>query len=211
MTPLRAEWTTYANLDDYFDLSLDTLLNTPNRMAVINPEWEKASEEERTNGSIDRALIRLPGCMVTLDNMPLTLNVSTGQKSKSDKKYSGHAADIADLLEKKGLKGKWAQELIEENRELGRVKADESKQSSLRGKKRGRQVSTKFNKVGTLVIGCKADGDPYIPPIILRSSKLAREHTSEEWTHSTIASWIPETSLPSWALLYSADSPERIT
>ena len=45
------------------------------------------------------------------------------------------------------------------------------------GNDRARQVSTKFNKVGTLVMGCKADGDPYIPLVIVRSANLAKEHS----------------------------------
>ena len=77
MTHLRAEWTTFANLKDYFDMCLKSLVNTANRVDVLNPECEAATEEERKDGRIDRCIVRLPGATGTLDEMPLTLNVST--------------------------------------------------------------------------------------------------------------------------------------
>jgi hypothetical protein len=177
MTPLRAEWTTFANLKDYFDICLKALVESVNRIAVLNPEWEKATEEEQANGFVDRALIRLPDCMGTLDEMPLTLNVSTGQKSKSDKKFGGYLADIADLTLKEGMMMEWAVALRDEQNALCKVKGATRKQTNLRGTQRMRSRSTKFNKVGTLVMGSKGNGDGYIPLIIIRSAKLAKEHT----------------------------------
>jgi hypothetical protein len=177
MTPLRAQWTTFANIEEYFYISLKCLVETPNRVAVLNPDWETATEEERATGAIDRALARLPGCMGTIDEMPLTLNVSTGHKSKSDKKFTGSLSGVAHYLKEKGVTADWAKSLMKQEEYLGKVKAEPSKLSGLRGNDRARQVSTKFNKVGTLVMGCKADGDRYIPLVIVRSANLAKEHS----------------------------------
>jgi hypothetical protein len=177
MTHLRAEWTTFANLKDYFDVSMQALVDSVNKIAMVNPEWDKATEKEKDEGAVDRILIRLPGCMGTLDEMPLTLNVSTGQKSKSDKKFGGHLVDIADLTLEEGMMAEWAVQLREEQHQLGKVEGESSKKTGLRGKQRMRCRSTKQNKVGTLVMGSMANGDPYIPLVIVRSAKLAKEHT----------------------------------
>ena len=99
-------------------------------------EGEGASEEDRNEGKIDRATTRLPGCMGTLGEMPLTLNVSTGQQSRSDKKLGGCLADIADLTPQEGMMADWAVELRREQDKLGKVKGDDCKQSGLRGKGR---------------------------------------------------------------------------
>jgi hypothetical protein len=114
MTHLRAEWTTHANLKDYFDVSMKALVDSVNRIALVNPEWDAATTEEQDQGAVDRTLMRLPGCMGTLDEMPLTLNVSTGQKPHSDKKFGGHLADIADLAMEAGMMAEWAVQLREE-------------------------------------------------------------------------------------------------
>ena len=114
MTHLRAEWTTHANLKDYFDVSMKALVDSVNRIALVNPEWDAATTEEQDQGAVDRTLMRLPGCMGTLDEMPLTLNVSTGQKPHSDKKFGGHLADIADLALEAGMMAEWAVQLREE-------------------------------------------------------------------------------------------------
>ena len=58
MTPLRAEWTTFANIKDWYDISAQTMLDTPNQIAVANPAWDKASVVEQESGEIDRLLIR---------------------------------------------------------------------------------------------------------------------------------------------------------
>ncbi len=34
MTPLRAQWTTFANIDEYFDISLKCLVETPNQTTL---------------------------------------------------------------------------------------------------------------------------------------------------------------------------------
>ena len=177
MTHLRAEWTTFANLQDYFGISLKALVETANKVAVLNPEYEAATEEERKDGRIDRCLIRMPGAMGTLDEMPLTLNVSTGQKSRSDKKFGGSVADIADLTLAEGMVMEWAVALRELDGDLDKAKGNDGSKSKLRGDRRIRQRTSKFNKVGTLVMGSKGNGDPYIPLVILRSAKLAKEHT----------------------------------
>ena len=177
MTHLRAEWTTFANLKDYFDTCLKSLVNTVNRIAVLNPECEAATEEERKDGRIDRCIIRLPGAMGTLDEMPLTLNVSTGQQSRSDKKFGGFLADIADLTLEEGMMMEWAVALRELDGDLNKAKGNTGNKSKLRGDQRMRQRTSKFNKVGTLVMGSKGNGDPCIPLVILRSAKLAKEHT----------------------------------
>ena len=148
-----------------------------NKIAVPNPEWGSATEDEKQRGAVDRALIRLPGCMGTMGEMPLALNVNTGQKPKSDKKFSGHLADIADLIMEEGVTAQWAVDLTKKEAALSKTKAGSSKKTKLRGKKRARVRSTKFNKVGTLVMGSIANGDPYIPLVIVRSAKLAKEHT----------------------------------
>jgi len=83
---------------------------------------------------------------------------------------------IADAAKELGITSKWAQDAIDAEEAFPKVKTS-TKLSSLRGKGRARQVTTKFNKVGTLVMGCMANGDPYIPLIIVRSAKLAKEHT----------------------------------
>ena len=177
MTHLRVEWTTFANLKGYFDTCLKSLVNTVNRIAVLNPEHEAATEEERKDGRIDRCIMRLPGAMGTLDEMPLTLNVSTGQQSRSDKKFGGFLADIADLTLEEGMMMEWAVVLRELDGDLNKAKGNTGNKSKLRGDQRMRQRTSKFNKVGTLVMGSKGNGDPCIPLVILRSAKLAKEHT----------------------------------
>ena len=177
MTPLRAEWTTFANLQDYFDICRKSLLETANEVAVLNPEYEAATEEERKDGRVDRCLIRIPGAMGTLDEMPLTLNVPTGQQPRSDKKFGGCVQDIADLTLTEGMMTEWAVALRESEGELNKAKGNNGNKSKLRGDGRMRQRTTKFNKVGTLVMGSKGNGDPYIPLVIIRSAKLAKEHT----------------------------------
>ncbi len=97
MTPWRAEWTTFANIKDWYDISAQTMLDTPNQIAVTNPAWDKASVVEQESGEIDRLFIRRTDCMGSLDEMPLSLNVSTGQKSKSDKKISAYVVDVAEM------------------------------------------------------------------------------------------------------------------
>ncbi len=155
MTPLRAEWTTYANLDDYFNMCRDVYLNTPNSIAVKNPAWEAASPEARETGSIEEILILRPDCLGSLDEMPFSLNMNTGQKSKSDKKISGILA---------------GQIVFGENKE-------ENTGSMLRGVMRGRQRTTKFNKLGTVVAGCKANGEPYVPLLIVKASHMHGEYS----------------------------------
>jgi hypothetical protein len=177
MTPLRADLTTFANIKDFFDISLKAMVESVNRIAVVNPEYELATDEEKDKGAVDRILIRLPACMGTMDEMPLTLNVNTGQ---SDKKFSGYGADIADIILSEGITATWAVDFVDaaRNGRKGPILCeDNSKKSTLRGGKRARVRSTKFNKVGTLVMGSIANGDPYIPLIIIRSAKLAKEHT----------------------------------
>ena len=129
MGHLRAEWTTFANLNDYFDVCRDVYLQTPNKIAVKNPAWDKATKEERAAKLTDEILIRRTDCLGSLDEMPFTLNMNTGQKSKSDKKLSG---------------------ILEGAIEFGELTAAAS---GLRGKRRGRQRTTKFNKLGTVVAG----------------------------------------------------------
>ncbi len=74
--------------------------------------------------------------MGTLDEMPLTLNVSTGQKSKSYKKFRGYLADIADLTLKEGMMMGWAVALRDEQNALCKVKGAACKQTNLRGTQR---------------------------------------------------------------------------
>ncbi len=59
MTPLRAECATFANLKDYFDICLKALVESVNRIAVLNPEWQNVTEEEQANGSVDREMAHL--------------------------------------------------------------------------------------------------------------------------------------------------------
>jgi hypothetical protein len=148
MTHLRAEWATCANLKGCFDVSMKALVDSVNRTAVVNPEWDAATTEEQDQGAVDRTLTRLPGCVGTLDEMPLTLNVSTGQKPHSDKKFGGHLVDIADLALEAGMMAEWAVQLREEQHQLGKVEGDSSKKTGFRGKKRVRCRSTKHDKVG---------------------------------------------------------------
>jgi hypothetical protein len=72
---LRAEWTTFANIQDYFDIVLKALTEIANQIAVINPECATATKEQKESGAVDRMLVRLPGQMGCMDEMPLTLNV----------------------------------------------------------------------------------------------------------------------------------------
>jgi hypothetical protein len=152
MTHLRAEWTTYANLDHYFDMCRDVYLNTNNHIAVSNPAWNKATPEERQAKGIDEILIRRPDCLGSLDEMPFSLNMNTGQKSRSDKKLCG---------------------ILEGQLMFGQVRPGQT--SGLRGLRRGRQRTTKHNKLGTVVAGAKANGEPYPPLLIVKASLMHLE------------------------------------
>jgi hypothetical protein len=60
-------------------------LGTVKQIAIKTPAWERASVEEREKGGIDEILIRRPDCLGSLDEMPFSVDMNTGQKSKSDK------------------------------------------------------------------------------------------------------------------------------
>ena len=100
-----------------------------------------------------------------MDEMPLTLNVNTGRKFKSDKKPSGYCADIVDMILSEGITATWAVDFVDKARkgsngptlsqdeDTGRngptlsEDEDTSKKSKLRGGKRARVIVRSSDKI----------------------------------------------------------------
>jgi hypothetical protein len=131
----------------------DVYLNTNNHIAVSNPAWNKATPEERQAKGIDEILIRRPDCLGSMDEMPFSLNMNTGQKSRSDKKLCG---------------------ILEGQLMFGQVRPGQT--SGLRGLRRGRQRTSKHNKLGTVVAGAKANGEAYPPLLIVKAALMHLEY-----------------------------------
>ena len=55
----RIEWTTFANINHYYDVCRDTYLEA--KVAAKNPAWEVASQEDRDAGKVDVIIIEKPG------------------------------------------------------------------------------------------------------------------------------------------------------
>jgi hypothetical protein len=141
MTHDRAEWCTWANIEDYFGIIRRCLLEF--NISAVNPGWEPASEEERT--MMVPIIHEKPGNICGCDEMPYGLDMNTGQKSKKDKK-------ITCVVEEASFGGR-------------------------RSKCRGRQRTSKFNKMGTIVAGSKGNDEPLIPMLIVKAMTMHPEYT----------------------------------
>jgi hypothetical protein len=145
MEPKRAEWSTYENISDWFDVSRDAYLDA----GVAQAHPKHAEEPEK----YDEVVVEKKGNIGSCDEMPLWVNVNTGQKAKKDKKV----VKLRAPPNKKAKSGRGAQQR--------------------RDKSRARQISTKYNKVGTFVGGSKADGEPLIPLVIIKGALNHSEYS----------------------------------
>jgi hypothetical protein len=145
MTHERADWCTWENIKDYFDI-MEALL-VALKISRKNPKWEGATEEERKTmvSVIHDKTQNICGA----DEMPFGLDMNKGQKGKKDKKVTAVQYDASF----------------------------EGASKARRGKTRGHQRTTKFNKLGTLVYGSKANGEPLIPMLIVKAAQMHQEYT----------------------------------
>lgn len=80
MEPARAKWTTYENINAWYEVCKDTYVAAD--IAELNPKYDS------TNPDTDEIIITKPGSIGSCDEMPAWLNLNTGQKSGKDKKLT---------------------------------------------------------------------------------------------------------------------------
>ena len=147
MTPLRQAWTTYANIEDGLNMARDAYVELG--IAVHNPQWGAATKEERETGKVLEILVVRPDLIGGMDEMPLFLSCSRGEKGKRDKKVLHTNVTIKAELKR------------------------QRHTTSVRGKKtRGRQVSDQHNKYGTYCGGSKANGERWADLLIVKAEEF---------------------------------------
>jgi hypothetical protein len=119
-------------------------------ISTANPRWDETPELERESKGMVPIIHQKPGNICGADEMPFGLDMNTGQKSKQDKKITAVNTYEAAFG--------------------GRH----------RKKMRGRQRTSKFNKLGTLVYGSKGNCEPLIPMLIVKGTLMKPEYTYSE-------------------------------
>jgi hypothetical protein len=120
------------------------------KISVANPKWAPALLKEREEKGMVEIIHDKPQNICGADEMPFGLDMCKGQKGKADKKITRAAEVIFGGRKKRRQKG------------------------------RGRQRTSKFNKLGTICYGSKANGEPLIPMLIVKAVLMKPEFTYSE-------------------------------